>query len=67
MRSATESWSRRGSNGRFVASKPLDVQPTSVGRDSAGDGSISNARRRGCGVSTSGLPTTRSEHCLLAA
>jgi hypothetical protein len=36
MRSATGSWSRRGSNGRFVASKPLDVQPTTVGRDSAG-------------------------------
>ena len=31
MRSATGSWNRRGSNGRFVASKPLDVQLTSVG------------------------------------
>jgi hypothetical protein len=51
-RSATGGWRRRGSNGRFVASKPFDVQLTPVGRGSAGDGlSI------GCGVSTSGSPT----------
>ena len=35
MLSATGSWRRRGSNGRFAASKPLDVQLTSVGRGSA--------------------------------
>src|SRR5947209_2892460 len=40
MLSATGSWRRRGSNGRFVASKPLDVQPTSVWRDFASEGSI---------------------------
>ena len=32
--SATGSWRRRGSNGRFAASKPFDVQLTSVGRGS---------------------------------
>ena len=32
--SATGSWRRRGSNGRYAASKPLDVQLTSVGRGS---------------------------------
>ena len=31
MLSATGSWRRRGSNGRFAASKPLDVQLTWVG------------------------------------
>ncbi len=31
MRSATENWSMRGSNGRFVGSKPLD-ESRSVGR-----------------------------------
>lgn len=34
MRSATGSCRRRGSNGRFGASTPLDVQPMSVGRGS---------------------------------
>lgn len=36
MRSATGSWRRRGSNGRFVASQPPDFQPTAIGRYSAG-------------------------------
>ena len=33
-RGATGTWRRRGSNGRFVASKPLDVQLMLVGRGS---------------------------------
>lgn len=31
MQSEIVSWRRRGSNGRFVVSKPLDVQLTSLG------------------------------------
>ena len=38
MPSVTGSWRRRGSNGSFVASKPLDVQLMPVGRDFASDG-----------------------------
>lgn len=41
------SWRRCGSNGRFVASKPLDVRLTSVGRDTAGEGP--SKRRSPCG------------------
>ena len=57
MRSATGSWSRRGSNGRFVASKPLDVQPTTVGRDSAGKAHPNAGCPAGVETQTSGLPT----------
>src|SRR6266404_4477030 len=40
MRSATGSWRNRGSNGRFVASKPLDGQLTPVRRGAAREGLV---------------------------
>jgi hypothetical protein len=51
MLSATGSWRRRGSNGRFVASKPLDVQP-------AGEGPSKRTSPCGCGGSTVAVGTT---------
>jgi hypothetical protein len=42
----TGSRSGRRSNDRLVASEPLDVQPTSIGRDSAGEVYPNNAAKR---------------------
>jgi hypothetical protein len=46
MPSVTGGWRRRRSNGRFVASKPLDVQLMPVGRGSASDGSSNGTSPR---------------------
>ena len=45
-RSATGSWRRRGSSGRFVVSKPLDLCIALVARPSMGDESRAVPRRR---------------------
>ena len=53
--------SGRRSNDGLVASEPLDVQPTSIGRDSAGEVYPNERRQAPCRNSTSGLPMSHSE------
>ena len=60
MPSGIGSWRRRGSKGRLADSKPLEVQFTQVGRDSAGHGSVYR-RRRGGAESQPRLLTNRPE------
>ena len=62
MPSVTGSWRRRESNGIFASpASRLTFSSCPLGRDFACLDSSNRTSPRGCGVSSSGLPTIRSE------